>query len=175
MKVAEVMSRGVDPVDPEATVQVAATQMAELDVGAVMVGTPDSITGILTDRDIILRLVVDGRNSAEVPVKEVMSSTVFSCRADDLVQDAFAEMRERQVRRMPVLNEEGRPIGIVTLSDLAKAIESPEQMKEHLREIHEPHRSRKAVEADEAVEAATAPPAPAAEQEANPEAVAGRH
>src|SRR5918997_5083789 len=99
MKVAEVMSRGVDPVDPEASVQVAATQMAELDVGAVLVGSTESIAGILTDRDIILRLVVDGRNPAEVPVREVMSATVFSCGPDDAVEAAFAQMRERQVRR----------------------------------------------------------------------------
>ncbi len=167
MKVAEVMSRGVDPVDPADTVQVAATQMAELDVGAVLVGTTDSIAGILTDRDIILRLVVDGRSPAEVAIRDVMSSTVFSCREDDPVESAFAEMRERQIRRMPVLNDEGRPIGIVTLSDLAKAIEGPEQVREHLRDLSEPHRSRKAVEAEEA------PPA-AAEREASSEAVAGR-
>ena len=174
MKVAEVMSRGVDPVDPAATVQTAATQMAELDVGAVLVGTSEKIDGILTDRDIILRLVVDGRNPAEVPVKDVMSSTVFCCRTDDLVQDAFVQMRERQIRRMPVLNEDSRPVGIVTLSDLAKAIDGLEQIQEHLREISEPHRSRKAVEADEAVEPDDAPPVPAAERAASPEAVAGR-
>jgi CBS domain-containing protein len=168
MKVAEVMSRGVDPVDPAATVQAAATQMAELDVGAVLVGTPERIEGILTDRDIILRLVVDGRNPAEAAVRDVMSATIFSCREDDSVEAAFAEMRERQIRRMPVLDEAGRPIGIVTLSDLAKAVESPEQLHETLREISEPHRSRKVVDADEA--ASSTP----AETEASPEIVAGR-
>ena len=162
------MSRGFDPVDPAATVQAAATQMAELDVGAVLVGTPEGIEGILTDRDIILRLVVDGRNSAEVAVRDIMSATIFSCRDDDSVEAAFAQMRERQIRRMPVLNDEGRPIGIVTLSDLAKAVESREQIHETLREISEPHRSRKVVEADEL------PPSTPAETDASPEMVAGR-
>ena len=146
MKVAEVMSRGVDPVDPEATVQAAATQMAELDVGAVLIGTSEKIDGILTDRDIILRLVVDGRNPADVAVRDVMSATVFSCGADDSVEAAFAEMRERQIRRMPVLDETGKPVGIVTLSDLAKAVESPEKLQATLREISEPQRSRKTAE-----------------------------
>jgi len=150
MKVAEVMSRGVDPVDLTATVQAAATQMAELDVGAVLVGTSEKIDGILTDRDIILRLVVDGRNPAEVPVRDVMSATVFSCGPDDSVEAAFAEMRERQIRRMPVLDDAGKPLGIVTLSDLAKAVESPEKLQATLREISEPHRSRKSADADAA-------------------------
>ena len=68
MKVAEVMTRAVDLVDPSATVQDAATHMAELDVGAVLVGTRRAIEGILTDRDIIVRVVVEGRHPAEVTV-----------------------------------------------------------------------------------------------------------
>src|SRR5688500_3420354 len=76
MKVAEVMSRGVDPIDPTATVQQAARQMAEFDIGAVLIGTEERLEGILTDRDVILRVVVDGRNPAEVIVRDVMSPTL---------------------------------------------------------------------------------------------------
>ena len=148
------MSRGIDPVDPAATVQEAATQMAELDVGAVFVGSADALEGILTDRDIILRLVVDGRNPADAKVREIMSATLFSCKEDDGVESVVAQMRERQIRRMPVLDAEGKPVGVVTLSDLAKAVSGPEQIEETLREISEPHRSRKA-----APEAADEPPA----------------
>jgi CBS domain-containing protein len=122
MKVAEVMSRGVEPVAASASVQEAAMQMAEYDVGAVLIGTKETLEGILTDRDIILRLVVDGRNPAEVPVSEIMSSTLFSCREDDSVEAVFAQMRERQIRRMPVFDGNGRPTGIITLSDLAKHV-----------------------------------------------------
>ena len=68
MKVSEVMTRGIDPVAPSASVQEAAVQMAEFDVGAVLVGTAEKLEGVLTDRDIILRVVVDGRNPAEVRV-----------------------------------------------------------------------------------------------------------
>jgi CBS domain-containing protein len=154
MRVAEVMSRGVDPVDPEATVQEAATQMAELDVGAIFVGLEDAITGILTDRDIILRVVVNGDSPAAVRVSDVMSKTVFACKEDDTVETALAIMRERQIRRMPVLNNEGKPIGVVVLSDLAKAVSGPEQVREAIREISEPHRSRKAApETDETAKA----------------------
>jgi CBS domain-containing protein len=164
-KVSEVMTRGVDPVDPSATVQEAATQMAELDVGAVFVGTEEQLEGVLTDRDIIVRVVVEGRNAAEVPAREAMSPNIFSCKADDSVESAFAEMRERQIRRMPVLDEEGKPVGVVTLSDLAKVVESPEKMREALREMSEPHRNKSGPEepSAEAPEiAAEATPEPAA-------------
>jgi signal-transduction protein with cAMP-binding, CBS, and nucleotidyltransferase domain len=143
------MSRGVTPVDPSASVQEAARQMAELDVGAVLVGSEDALEGILTDRDILLRVVVDGRDPSAVAVRDVMSSSLFSCKVDDRVESVLAEMRERQIRRMPVYDESGRAVGFVALSDLAKAVRSPEQIHETLREISEPHRSRKAPPADE--------------------------
>lgn len=147
MKVAEVMSRGIEPLEASATVQAAAVYMAEYDVGAVLVGTSGSVEGILTDRDIILRVVVDGRSPAEVTVGEVMSSSVFSCHPEDSIEATFSAMRERQVRRMPVLDEGGHPIGIVTLSDVARSLGGSEQIQETLREISEPHRVRQATPA----------------------------
>jgi CBS domain-containing protein len=148
-KVSEVMTRGIDPVDPGASVQEAAVQMAELDVGAVLVGTSDGLEGVLTDRDIIVRVVVEGTDPAAVQVRDVMSPTIFSCQEEDTVESAFAEMRERQVRRLPVLGQDGKPVGIVTMSDLAKVVESPERMQEALRELSEPHRNRKQPEEGE--------------------------
>ena len=152
MKVLEVMSHGIDPIPASASVQEAATRMAELDVGAVLVGTAEALEGILTDRDVILRVVVDGRSPADVLVSDVMSSTLYSCRSDDSVESAVREMRERQIRRMPVYDEDGRAIGIVTLGDLARAVQSPEQIKESLRDIAEPHRSRRTQQKDQASE-----------------------
>jgi CBS domain-containing protein len=146
MKVAEVMTRGVDVVDPSETVQNAAIHMAELDIGAVLIGSKTGLQGILTDRDIILRVVVDGRNPAEIAVRDVMSSTLYFCNEDDAVEEIFAQMRERQIRRMPVLDAAGEFTGIVTFGDLAKNVSSPEQLAETLREISEPHRSRRAVQ-----------------------------
>jgi CBS domain-containing protein len=158
MKVSDAMTRAIDFVDPTATVQAAAIQMAELDVGAVVVGTADRIDGILTDRDIIVRLVVEGLNPARIGVRDIMTPDVITCREDHDVEDAFAAMREGQFRRMPVLNEEGKPVGIVTMGDLAKHVESPEKVAEKLREISEPHRSREAPEeVPPAAEAASAP------------------
>lgn len=147
------MSRGVDPVAPDATVQEAATQMAEFDIGAVFVGGETGLVGVLTDRDIILRVVVEGRHPEEVTVADVMSKTLFSCKQDNSVESVVAEMRERQIRRMPVLDDDGKTVGIVALSDLAKAITGPEQIQETIRAISEPHRSREAPEKKDAEDA----------------------
>lgn len=148
MKVADVMSRGLDLIDPSANVQSAATQMAELDVGAVLIGSADEISGVLTDRDIIVRIVVEGLHPGEIAVRDIMTAPVVACRADDSVETAFTAMREGQFRRMPVLDEAGKPVGVVTLSDLARNVESPEKLTETLREISEPHRRRKAAEGE---------------------------
>lgn len=142
MRVADVMSREVELVCPEATVQEAATAMAEYDVGAVLIGSGQSLEGILTDRDIILRAIVDGRNPAELRVREIMSSTLFTCQEDDTLEDAFRIMSERQVRRLPVLDHDGNLTGIVTLSDLGRLERDPRRISETLREIAEPHRRR---------------------------------
>jgi CBS-domain-containing membrane protein len=80
-----------------------------------------------------------------VLVKDVMSPSLFTCAEDDTVEDVFAQMRERQIRRMPVYDESGRVTGVVTQSDLARMVQGPEQIQEILRQISEPHRSRTAV------------------------------
>jgi CBS domain-containing protein len=153
MKVADVMTRGIDFVDPSATVQAAATQMAELDVGAVLIGSEESVVGILTDRDILVRVVVEGKNPAYLSVAQVMTREVVGCRAEDAIEIAFAGMREGQFRRMPVFDESGKPLGVVTLSDLAKHVKSPEGITETLREISEPHRIRTGAEKSDAADA----------------------
>jgi CBS domain-containing protein len=139
MKVRDVMQKGIDPIAPDATVTEAALRMAELDRGAVVVGTKDALAGILTDRDIILRVVALGRNPSEVTVAEVMSSTLFTCRDDDTLEHAFQEMRERQVRRLPVMDGAGKPIGIVTLRELSRVSREPELVEQALRDLAEPH------------------------------------
>jgi len=151
MKVSEVMTRGVEMVGPEQTVQEAATVMAEHDIGAVVVGSGEDIVGVLTDRDILIRVVVEGRDVRAVRVSDVMSSSLFTCRDDDGIDLAFGAMRDHQIRRLPVLDETGALIGIIVLSDLAKARPEMEGVAEALREIAEPHRHTE-VAADEAAD-----------------------
>ena len=121
MKVSEVMTRGVEFVPGASTLQEAATAMAEHDVGAVLVGSPEQLHGILTDRDIILRAVTQGLSPQATRTQEVMSSTVYTCRPDDAVEQALSVMEERQIRRLPVVDDDGRVIGIVVRRDLEAA------------------------------------------------------
>lgn len=121
MRVGELMTRGVVLVAATATVREAATTMAEHDIGAVLVGTEERLEGILTDRDIIFRVVVDGRDPGRVRAGEVRSPTLHACGPDDSVEAALDQMAERQVRRLPVLDGAGRLVGIVTRRDLARA------------------------------------------------------
>lgn len=140
MKVGDVMTRGVEPISPEATIQQAAVCMAEHDIGAILVGSPEAIEGIITDRDILFRVVVEGRSAQSVRVREIMSSSLFTCREDDPVELAFREMSEHQIRRLPVLDDDGHLVGIVTLGDLARRERDPQEALEALRTISEPHR-----------------------------------
>lgn len=139
------MTRGVELVRPDATIQEAAVTMADLDVGAVLVGSGGAVEGVLTDRDIILRVVVEGHHPASVRVREVMSSSrLFTCHEDEPIDAAFQRMSEHQVRRLPVFDGDGRLMGIVTLGDLTRIERNPGEALEALRTISEPHRSRKA-------------------------------
>ncbi len=142
MRVADVMSREVELVSPDATVQEAATVMAEYDVGAVLIGEQGRLDGILTDRDILLRTVVNGLDPSRIKARDVMSSTLFVCRDDDTLEQAFRQMSERQVRRLPVVDRDGGLVGIVTLSDLGRHGADPRLASEALRDLAEPHRRK---------------------------------
>jgi CBS domain-containing protein len=122
LRVGDLMTRGVELVAAETTVQEAAVRMAEHDIGAVLVGSVERLEGVLTDRDVLLRLVVNGIDPAQVPVGDVMSTTVFTCLADASPDEALREMQERQVRRLPVVDERGCVVGIVVRSELLRAL-----------------------------------------------------
>jgi CBS domain-containing protein len=136
------MTRDVDLVPPDSTIQAAATRMAEGDVGAILVGAQGRLQGILTDRDILIRVVIAGKDNATTRVGDVMSTELDTCSEDDMLEDAFEIMRRRQIRRLPVLSADRSLVGIVTLSDLAA--HGLEVTPELLRRLAEPHRERDA-------------------------------
>jgi len=92
--------------------------MRERDIGDVIVLEDDRVVGILTDRDIVVRAVAEGRTPTETRVGDIGSRDPETLRPDDTVEDAVRIMREKAVRRIPVV-ENGRPIGIVSIGDLA--------------------------------------------------------
>ncbi len=120
--VADVMSRDVEFIPGDAPVQEAALLMGELDVGALPVGTPDALDGVITDRDILYRVVAQGLDPRETRVSAVLSRPVVSCAESDPVRTALDLMAAHHVRRLPVRDAGGRVTGWITLADLSRAL-----------------------------------------------------
>lgn len=110
----ELMLRDVALVPPDASVQEAARAMAESECRVVVVGRDDAIEGVLTEHDILIRVVAAGLDSGQTRVKEVMSAELFTCRADQSPEEAAAEMAEHRISQLPVLDRDGRLIGLLT-------------------------------------------------------------
>lgn len=119
MQVNHVMSTRLDCITPEATLQAVAERMRALDVGAMPVCDKDRLWGMITDRDIVVRSVADGHDPATDHVCDIMTSELVYCYDDQDIREVAALMRDKQLRRLPVLNHENRLVGIVSLGDLA--------------------------------------------------------
>lgn len=118
MRVSECMTRDVKIASPSDTIGKTAQTMASLDAGGLPVGDNDRLVGFITDRDIAVRAVADGKGP-EAKVADVMSREVRWCYEDEKVEDVLQNMGELRVRRLPVLSKSKRLVGIVTLGDLA--------------------------------------------------------
>ena len=120
MKVSDAMTSQVSVARPTDTIRQVAQTMAKVDSGVVPVVDDGKVVGLVTDRDIVLRVVAEGR-SFDSPVSEAMSDgEVLSVKEDDILADATAKMANNQVRRLVVLNESGNLTGILSLGDVAK-------------------------------------------------------
>ena len=118
MKVSKCMTRDVELVSPTQTIRDAAQMMAELDAGALPVQQDDRLVGMITDRDIAVRAVAQGK-SPETPVRDVMSPELLYCFEDQEIEDVSRNMGEVKVRRLPVVNRDKRLVGIISIGDLA--------------------------------------------------------
>jgi CBS domain-containing protein len=119
MKVSEFMTRNVRLCGPNDTIQDAARTMKEIDAGLLPVGENDELIGTVTERDIVVRALAAGL-PYDTPVREVMSPGVKTCSDSDELEDVAAQMGEEKLRRILVLDENKRLIGIVSLGDIAK-------------------------------------------------------
>jgi CBS domain-containing protein len=118
MKVSKCMTRDVELVRPTQTIREAAQMMADLDAGALPVQQDDRLVGMITDRDIAVRAVAQGK-SPETPVRDVMSPELLYCFDDQEIEDVSRNMGEVKVRRLPVVNRDKRLVGIISIGDLA--------------------------------------------------------
>ena len=136
MKVSELMTPDVEIVAPDDTLHTAARMMADLDTGALPVGENDRLVGMITDRDITIRAVAEGRDPDKAKVRDAMSEQIRFCFEDEDTHEVGRKMGEWQIRRLPVLNHDKRLVGIVSLGDLAIG-GAGEESKEALKEISE--------------------------------------
>ena len=124
MRVSELMLRDVTLVPPEDTVQNAARAIADIDSRVIFVGVEDRISGVLTIRDILIRLVAAGLDATATPVSQVMSSSLFTCTEEDSAESIAESMAEHRIEQMPVLDESGRLVGMITRR-AAETLQSP--------------------------------------------------
>ncbi|EJE51005.1 CBS domain-containing protein [Acidovorax sp. CF316] len=117
--VSEVMTRGVRSLAPTDNVLLAAQAMEELNVGAIPVCEGDRLVGMVTDRDIVLRLVAQERNAGTTQLKDVMSTDVQWTREGESIDEVLQQMSRAQIRRLPVLGDDKRLVGILSLGDVA--------------------------------------------------------
>jgi CBS domain-containing protein len=116
--VREVMTHDLRTVNPHSTLTEAAAEMRDGDVGDVLILEGDDPFGILTDRDIVVRAVADGRDGGSTKVSEVATRGLIGVEADQPIDAAVELMRENDIRRV-LVTDGGRPVGIVSIGDLA--------------------------------------------------------
>lgn len=139
MIASEIMSREVEYIDPEASAQDAAELMGEIDVGALPIGSADRLLGILTDRDILYRVVAKGLDPASTRLRDIASRPVISCRPSDTIHAVMDVMAANHIRRMPVQDPEtARVVGMITLADISRTLlVGSSGLQQALRELTE--------------------------------------
>jgi CBS domain-containing protein len=138
MQVAEVMTRHVEVIDPNAPLKEAASKMKTLDVGLIPVCDGDKLRGTITDRDITVRGIAEGYDPSKTQVADIMSTDLAYCFEDDKIEAALNLMEKRQIRRLPILSRERRLVGIVSLGDLAVHTGQKARVGETLEEVSQP-------------------------------------
>ena len=108
--------------DSGATVTEAANEMKQSDIGAILVTESDVLSGIVTDRDIVVRAVADGRDPDDTTLGDVCTSDPKTLSPDEELGDAIPQVKEANIRRLPVV-EDGKPVGILSLGDLAEKLD----------------------------------------------------
>ena len=136
-KLKDLMSRDVQVISPDGTIKEAAQQMRKGNFGMMPVGENDRMIGTISDRDIAIRAVAEGKDPS-TKVREVMSEGIVWAYEEDSVDDAAKLMGDRQIRRLPIVNADKRLVGIVALGDFAVVSSDIEAAGEALSEISKP-------------------------------------
>lgn len=133
-KCREIMTKNVTTVSPEMSLEDVAVMLRDGDVGSMPVVENNKLIGIVTDRDIVVRGIAEGKTN-DAKINEVMTAEVFSVKPDDFVFEAIRMMGDKQVRRIPVVDESGALAGIIAMADVALETEDEREIAETLEEI----------------------------------------
>lgn len=137
MKIKDIMTPHAECISPEMSLSAAANLMRNAEIGFLPICENDRLIGSVTDRDIVIRGVAEGREMDGTPVRAIMSPKIVYIFEDQDVEEAVRLMEVRQIRRLAVLNENKRLVGIISLGDVASAV-GTNLSGEALREICEP-------------------------------------
>ena len=136
----DVMTRNPVSARPEDTVASVARLMKENDIGPVPIVENQKskrLVGIVTDRDLALKVVAEGRDPQTTPVKQVMTTNIITCRGDDDIETALDAMSTQQLRRIPVVDDGNMLLGIIAQADIATRMNEPEKTAEVVKDISE--------------------------------------
>jgi CBS domain-containing protein len=139
-KCSDVMTKDVVTCTPQTTIMEVAQLMKREDIGPVLIVDNDdsrTLVGIMTDRDIVLKVIADGQDPRTTPVGEAMSKKLVTCYPDDDVDVAMKAMAQFQLRRIPVVGENMQLLGIISQADVATRVDAPEKTAEVVKEISE--------------------------------------
>lgn len=124
-QIQDVMNRNFKFMAPDSPISQVAQQMRDNDCGFMPLAENDKIVGMITDRDITIRAIAEGKNPAETQARDVMTAKTYYCYDDQDVEEVCNNMGEIQVRRLPVVNRDKRLVGIVSMGDLAQSASRP--------------------------------------------------
>ena len=119
MKVKDAMHKGADWVSPDMPLSEVAIKMRDLDVGSIPIGENDKLIGMITDRDIACRGVATGKDCTKLTARDAMTKGIVHCRETDDLDDALRIMEQKKLRRLAVLNDKKRLVGMLSLGDVA--------------------------------------------------------
>jgi CBS domain-containing protein len=122
MKVKDMMHKGVEYVAPNARLHMIAKKMRDADIGAIPVCDDGRAVGMVTDRDIAIRALANGKDISKIEARDVMSRNVISCRDSEEAEDALRVMESKKIRRLPVVNDAEKLIGMISLGDISHAL-----------------------------------------------------
>ncbi|HYG89625.1 MAG TPA: CBS domain-containing protein [Azospirillum sp.] len=142
MKIREIMTNQVETVSPDTSLKEAARMMRDADIGFLPVGENNRLVGTLTDRDIAIRAVADGKDPNNAKVRDAMTSGTEYVFDDQDTSEAAQLMSDKQVRRLPVLNRDKRLVGVVAIGDLATKTRDDDVVGQTVENVSQPGKGK---------------------------------